>query len=233
MYSATGDGTELIIAFQGGYVTYDSGYFRNVAIIDVTEVGDGNLTDTQLKSKYSTLKYFEGTKGNPAGTGYDIEADGTVIDNGTSTSYTQSGLTPNTEHIYRIRAKNAYGTSEWTTYAAVMTTLNTTYTLPIISGNTYDIPLSISDENDFSGRTFILTYDASALELLDLSSLTYDRETTEGAIAGTGITITNVSDGSIMMTIDRSIPDNKKWSGLINAVEFKAKMTGKTKIAVD
>ena len=46
-------------------------------------------------------------------TGYDIEVDGTVISNGTSTSYVHSGLTANTQHTYRVRAKNIAGTSAW------------------------------------------------------------------------------------------------------------------------
>ncbi|QMV42433.1 fibronectin type III domain-containing protein [Cohnella cholangitidis] len=45
--------------------------------------------------------------------GYDIEADGRVIDNGNQLSYVDKGLQPLTKHIYRVRAKNAGGTSEW------------------------------------------------------------------------------------------------------------------------
>jgi hypothetical protein len=44
---------------------------------------------------------------------YEIEADGVVIDNGSQTTFTHSGLQPLTDHIYRIRAKNAGGTSDW------------------------------------------------------------------------------------------------------------------------
>ena len=44
---------------------------------------------------------------------YDIEADGVVISTGSETAYTHSGLTPNTQHTYRIRAINTGGTGNW------------------------------------------------------------------------------------------------------------------------
>lgn len=44
---------------------------------------------------------------------YEIEVDGAVIDNGNKTTYVHGGLQPLTDHTYRIRSKNAGGTSEW------------------------------------------------------------------------------------------------------------------------
>ncbi|NQX48220.1 fibronectin type III domain-containing protein [Paenibacillus tritici] len=45
--------------------------------------------------------------------GYEVEASGAIIHNGTSTTYTQNGLLPNTQHTYRVRVINAGGTSQW------------------------------------------------------------------------------------------------------------------------
>lgn len=45
--------------------------------------------------------------------GYDVMVDGTVIDNGTSTSYTHSGLEPGSTHIYIVRAKSGEISGEW------------------------------------------------------------------------------------------------------------------------
>ena len=39
-------------------------------------------------------------------TGYEIEVDGNVIDNGMNTSYTQNNLASNSNHNYRVRIKN-------------------------------------------------------------------------------------------------------------------------------
>jgi hypothetical protein len=49
----------------------------------------------------------------PDATGYDLDADGNVISNLQTTSYTHSGLAPNTAHQYKVRAKNAEITGEW------------------------------------------------------------------------------------------------------------------------
>jgi hypothetical protein len=52
---------------------------------------------------------------------YDVEADGTVVNSGTSTTYTHTGLTPNTQHHYRVRANNAGGTGNWSPQISAVT----------------------------------------------------------------------------------------------------------------
>ncbi|MFC5406058.1 glycoside hydrolase family 9 protein [Cohnella soli] len=44
---------------------------------------------------------------------YDIEVDGVVKNNGPSVSYTHEGLEPGTTHVYRVKARNGLGASEW------------------------------------------------------------------------------------------------------------------------
>lgn len=58
----------------------------------------------------------------PTATGYDIEVDGTVQDNGTGISYVHGNIEPDSVHQYRVRAKNAGGSGEWSGYvnAAVL-----------------------------------------------------------------------------------------------------------------
>ena len=68
-------------------------------------------------------------------TGYDVEADGTVVDNGNSTTYVNSGLTANTTHNYRVRAKNAVGNGDWSTVVN-KTTSSPTYVSGTISQDT-------------------------------------------------------------------------------------------------
>ncbi|MCR3760143.1 hypothetical protein KYB31_14285 [Clostridium felsineum] len=48
-------------------------------------------------------------------TSYDIEVDGKVITGVTNTSYVITGLTPGTDHSYRVRVVTAAGIGEWTT----------------------------------------------------------------------------------------------------------------------
>ncbi len=58
-------------------------------------------------------------------TGYDVEVDGRIIDNGTYTAYTHTGLLPFTEHTYRVRGRNAGGTGQWSTLIRKYTQQNT------------------------------------------------------------------------------------------------------------
>lgn len=53
--------------------------------------------------------------------GYEVEAGGAIINNGTSTSYTHNGLLPNTQHTYRVRIINPGGTSSWSQAFTQMT----------------------------------------------------------------------------------------------------------------
>jgi hypothetical protein len=53
--------------------------------------------------------------------GYDIEADGAIIDSTTNITYTHIGLAADTEYIYRIRARNMGGESDWTEETIVRT----------------------------------------------------------------------------------------------------------------
>ncbi|MEO3943953.1 fibronectin type III domain-containing protein [Gorillibacterium sp. CAU 1737] len=54
-------------------------------------------------------------------TGYDVEADGIVKNNGLNTSYTHSGLTANTQHTYRVRVRNAGGIGAWSAWLTKQT----------------------------------------------------------------------------------------------------------------
>ncbi len=45
--------------------------------------------------------------------GYEIEADGEIIDIGTTSSYIHEGLQPETSHTYRVRTRNSAGPGEW------------------------------------------------------------------------------------------------------------------------
>lgn len=50
---------------------------------------------------------------SPGALSYDIEVDGSTMNNGSSNTYTHTGLSPNTQHIYKVRTNNAGGTSNW------------------------------------------------------------------------------------------------------------------------
>jgi hypothetical protein len=57
----------------------------------------------------------------PGISGYDIEVDGIVVDNGASNAFLHSGLAPETSHTYRARAKNVGGVGGWSGVLTVTT----------------------------------------------------------------------------------------------------------------
>lgn len=67
---------------------------------------------------------------------FDVEADGSVVNVGSATSYTHSGLSPNTQHSYRVRANNAGGTGNWSQTVTVFTLPDP----PGIPGNIKTVP---------------------------------------------------------------------------------------------
>ncbi len=56
----------------------------------------------------------------PGATGYEIEVDGVVINNGINTTYIHNGLMPNTEHTYRVRALNQRGAGDWSSKIVII-----------------------------------------------------------------------------------------------------------------
>lgn len=89
----------------------------------VTALGTPAIIDVKASSTQISLTWSE-VNGAAA---YDVEADGIVLDSGTSSTFTHAGLYPNTTHTYRIRAKNgdAYGEwsegSQWSTLVVLAT----------------------------------------------------------------------------------------------------------------
>ncbi|WP_059050265.1 fibronectin type III domain-containing protein [Paenibacillus senegalimassiliensis] len=59
--------------------------------------------------------------GTPGVSYFDVEADGSIMNVGSTTSYTHGGLLPNTKHSYRVRANNAGGTGNWSQAVTVFT----------------------------------------------------------------------------------------------------------------
>ncbi|WP_338540820.1 fibronectin type III domain-containing protein [Paenibacillus tundrae] len=71
--------------------------------------------------------------------GYDLEVDGVVVAV-SGTTYSRNNFTPNTEHTFRIRAKNAVGTGAWSE-ALIQTTQLAT---PVLKGTADKTSVSLT-----------------------------------------------------------------------------------------
>lgn len=162
---------------------------------------------------------------------YEIEVDGLIIDNGTGTSYLHKGLSPDTTHTYKVRARSVSGISEWST-PMIIKTLNSVQTYDITSsaGEEFDLILSGSDIQDLNKYTFSIQYDTKDFDLLDLCGFTPKTDTQEGDIYGTDITVKQVAPGTIVFVKKGSAQSWQVWSGIVNSIRLRAKHDGPAEI---
>jgi len=76
-----------------------------------------NITDTSTTQSAITINWDAVANA----TGYEIEADGKIIDTKLNTAYTDEDLEPDSKHEYRVRALNAGGPSEWSAIKEIRT----------------------------------------------------------------------------------------------------------------
>lgn len=79
--------------------------------------GTPAIVDTQVTRTNATISWTAVADA----TGYDIEVDGAIQDNGTELSYTHNNLEPDSTHTYRVRAKNEGGEGKWTGLITLVT----------------------------------------------------------------------------------------------------------------
>ncbi len=162
---------------------------------------------------------------------YEIEVDGTIIDNGTGTSYLHKGLSPDTTHTYKVRARSVSGCSEWST-PMILKTLNSvqTYDITSVTGEEFDLILSGSDIQDLNKYTFSIQYDTNDFDLIDLCGFTPKTDTQEGDVYGTDITVKQVAPGTIVFVKNGSAQSWQVWSGIVNSIRLRAKHDGPAQI---
>jgi len=154
--------------------------------------------------------------------GYDIEAGGIIIDNEIKTSYTHEGLSPNTQHIYRLRARNEYEVSEWST--EIIGTTEPELVFNCAEDSLFNFVIAAPKVEDAIERTITVTYNPEELEVVDLCAATANRDIETGEIPGTNLEVKEYAPGTIVF----SLIDPSK--SIMNAVKFKAKINGQSKI---
>jgi hypothetical protein len=138
-----------------------------------TAVTWGSITSTSISFSWSA-------NSNPSGTVYHIEhsingTDWSEIQTTTSLSYTHSGLTPNTIHYYRVRAKNGDGV--YTAYAypspAYKYTLANTPLSPTYGTiTTTSIELVWSANNNASGTVYHIEHSVNGTDWSEIQTTT-------------------------------------------------------------
>ncbi|MDR6553471.1 fibronectin type III domain-containing protein [Paenibacillus qinlingensis] len=168
---------------------------------------------------------------NSTATGYDIEIDGKTMDAGEAASYLHDELSSGTAHTYRVRAKNVTGVTAWSA-AIVKSTTSPTYTVNGEKEKTFDLSLLASNVQDFSEMTYVVTYDPSQLEAIDLFGFTPNADLpTAGKIPGSNLDVTYTA-GEITFRINQNVVPGTSWSGEIATIVFKSKVDGQAQMNV-
>ena len=101
-----------------------------------------------------------------------------------------------------------------------------------IAGKRYDITVAANGITDFTGMIITVQYDHTVMQLTDLCSLTKEKELSSGTIPSIGVTFTQVTPGTLVFTVAKTIPSGKEWSGAINTISLKALQTVATTVSV-
>jgi bifunctional pyridoxal-dependent enzyme with beta-cystathionase and maltose regulon repressor activities len=123
-----------VTSYEHEGLAANSSHTYTLKALSSNNESDWSKTVTQLvvPDSVSGLKVTEATFNKVAlswtavkgATGYDLEIDGNIVAM-TGTTYSKTGLIPNTEHTFRLRPKNTGGAGSWSDLLTVSTQLST------------------------------------------------------------------------------------------------------------
>ena len=164
-------------------------------------------------------------------TGYELEIDGQTVDVGTARTYAHEPLEPGSSYTYRLRAKNETGVTAWSP-AITQSTTTPTYKVNVANGKTFELSLLAFNVQDFSELTYVVTYDPSEVEIVDLYAFTPHLDKNAGGrIAGSLLDAT-YEPGRITYRSNQNVVPGTSWSGELATIVFKSKVTGEASIDV-
>jgi Fibronectin type III domain. len=148
-----------------------------------------------------------------------------IIGSPTKNEFIYRGTKVLDEYIFAVRTVNMLGESPWTGYI-----INNSIKAKVKRDETTNLALTATDITDFSQYTMTVTYNPDVLDVDDLCIQTSEKELNQGKINGTGINIVSYSPGKIVFVVDKVVNPEESWTGVINSIRFKAKVTGGTHI---
>jgi hypothetical protein len=210
----------------------DDGELGNwIAVLSLTTLPNPPDVPTEVEAIAATNSIeLRWTKVNGA-TGYDIEIDGETFSIEDISSYLHEDLMAGTGHSYRIRAKNMTGVTAWSP-AIQKSTTSPTYIVRIQYGQPFDLTLLANHVQDFSELAYVVTYDPSQIEVIDLYNFTPLEDTiSNGKIPGSNL-IVQYEPGRIVISKAQNIVPGTSWSGELTTIAFKSKVNGEAFIDV-
>jgi hypothetical protein len=195
--------------------------------LSVTTLPNGPVVPSNIEASATTDKVLITWDSVPNASEYEIEVDGQLLSIGTGTSYMHSGLMPDTQHTYKIRSKNNTEYSEWSTPLIIKTKNSTqAFTLDSETDETFGLIFTASNLENPSLYTFTVTYNTNELEAIDLCASTSRLDLAAGSVIGTDIQVVQYSPGTIVFRKISTGINGQSWSGTVNSIKFKSKITG-------
>ncbi len=219
----TGSNIPLKIKDFSGVIKLQCGYHHSLAIKedgsvwtwgynDSGQLGDGTTIDRYRPTMVLGMGKAIGVAGGESHS-LALKKDGSVWEWG----YTMTGKLGNGKPaVPQELAKYSFGTPN------IVCSINST------AGSPVNLILKLNNAASLSNLTFIVTYNTNEIaRVSDLCNYTRKEEKELGLIKGTGITIIENSPGIIKFTVNKTIPNGKFWSGIVNILQFESKIDGK------
>lgn len=168
----------------------------------------------------------------PSAEGYEVKVnENKIYKLGSQTTYTHRGILLNAEQTYRVRTRNIIGESEWSNLI-----VNNSLRALCQRDSVIDLGLTASNVDDFSKYTLRVTYNPDVLEVTDLCGYTSDVELEAGIIESEDIEVVEfdeklidgVKTGVITFKVSKPVEEGYSWTGILNNIKFKSKLTGIT-----
>ena len=146
-----------------------------------------------------------------------------------------TNLAADTTYTFAVRAISEDSTSPWSNNFTVKTLKQNSVAqnetvLRIETGKTYDVVFTGNNIQGLPDKIFEIRYDESAVQLADFAAHTPAHNITTGNVSGTDLQIISIGRGVIQFKLNKTVADNKAWSGMFTIVKFKALKTGSTSV---
>jgi hypothetical protein len=209
-------------------------YTKTNGTVDTTvPTAPTNLTASNITGTTVDLSWTASTD-DIGVVGYDVYKDSAKVLTVIVPSCTLQGLSSNSTYSITVKAKDAANNQSIASneISVVIPSTDTSVNLSIASGQQIILNATATNMLTFLGKVFTITYDANSIEIIDAVADTMINNTSVGQVVGSNIYITENTPGTLKFSINKAVPQNQLWSGVINKIKFRGKITANTEIVL-
>ena len=165
---------------------------------------------------------------------YDVCIDNTIIENVSNTYYKHLNLQSAQTHTYKVRARFLSVEGDWSSEISESTPALNAVVCKVSTNKDklFNISVNTSNKQYHEQKIFTITYNTTEVELVDLCTLTPEKELIAGDITAANLVITKSVSGEIVFSLKNPHLLDEDVTGIINVIQFKSKIDGKTSINI-